>query len=728
ANAGFDLRGLGAQYQGFSAFNKTGTSAWTLSGAASAFKGEMAIEAGTLMFSAGAQLTATHAQVASGAGAVAAVTVAGAGARWSADGRIDVGGQGQGSLTVADGGTVRAGTIGVGTGTGGSGGISVTGSGSQVVAGSLVLGDRGTGSAIVSGAGSSLSAADFTVGQSGSGTLTVANGGRAGAGRGRRIEVAKTSGSTGTINIGSAAGQTATAAGTIEGDVRFGAGAGALVFNHTDGDYSFAGAISGAGTISVLSGTTILTADSSGFSGTTTVTSSTLVLSGAKVGGAVAIDAGGTVGGEGSIGTTAVGSGGTLSPSGRTSLSVNGSLTATAGGTVKPSDAAALVVDGTLTLEAGSNYDYRLRGYGASSPDSATTQVNGDLVLNGGTLNLAGSSQPAIGYHRVISFTGTLTGSGLVIGAMPSTGPFAYSYAADTSQAGTVDVLVTPNGVDILQLWGTTPAGGGDGTWNAGNLNWWNLDGATAASWGGAYGVFRGPGGTITIEGQQNAVGLQFAGGGYTLVGGAGGSLDLHGYNNGGIVITTPEIRVLDGETATIAVSITGTEGLEKTGDGTLILSGANSYGGGTIVSGGTLQISADASLGAAGGGLTLDNGALHTTADIVSARSVTLRDTGAIATDAGTTLTLSGPLSGAGGLIKAGDGTLLLSGSNSWSGGTLITAGTLRAGSAGALPGMTDWVLTGGRLDLDGHDLSMRVLAGSGGEIALGSADLTVD
>ncbi|CAD5272842.1 Outer membrane autotransporter protein (fragment) [Bosea sp. 21B] len=459
-----------------------------------------------------------------------------------------------------------------------------------------------------------------------------------------------------------------------------------------------------------------------------TVTSSTLVLSGARVGGVVAVDGGGTVAGEGSIGATTVNSGGTLSPSGKTSLTVNGDLTAHAGGTIRPSDAAALVVNGTLTLEAGSAYDYRLHGYGASSPGSATTRVNGDLALNGGTLNLAGGSQPAIGYHRVISYSGSLTGSGLVIGSTPVTSPVAYTYTPDTSQAGKVDVVVTPNGLDILQLWGTTPAGGGDGVWNAGNTNWWNLGGAATASWGGAYGVFRGPGGTITIEGTQNAVGLQFAGGSYTLVGGAGGSLNLHGYNTGGIVITTPEIRVLDGETATIAVSITGTDGLEKTGDGTLILSGANSYSGGTVISGGTLQVFADANLGAVTGGLTFDNGALHTTANIASNRTIDLRDTGAVVTDAGTTLTLTGTVSGAGGLIKAGDGTLLLSGSNNWSGGTLITAGTLRAGSAGALPVMTDWVLTGGRLDLSGYDLSMRFLAGSGGEIALGSADLTVD
>ncbi|KFC74993.1 putative Outer membrane autotransporter barrel domain protein [Bosea sp. LC85] len=729
ANTSFDLRGLDSQYQGFLDFNKSGSSTWTLSGAATAFRGNMAVDAGTLAFSAGAQLTATNAYIADRTGEVAAVAVTGTGAKWSAEGQFFVGNRGQGNLTVSNGGTVHAGSISAGTKIGGAGAISVTGNGSYVGAGSLMLGDSGTGSALVSGAGSSLTADTFTVGNSGSGTLTVANGGRAGAGRGKRIDVARNAGGTGTISIGAAAGQAAVAPGTIEGDIRFGAGTGTLAFNHTASDYTFSSAISGAGAINVLSGTTGLTADSSGFLGATTVSNSRLRMAGtARLGGTVSIDAGGTVTGEGSIGATTINNGGTLAPSGRTSLTVNGNLTANAGGTIKPSDAAPLVVNGALTLNAGSNYDYQLRSSDVVAVDSATTRVNGNLALNGWTLNLSGGAQPQIGYHRVITYTGGLTNTGGTVGSRPPVGVFTYDYAIDTARAGAVDLLVTPNGLNILQLWGTSPAGGASGTWNGANPNWWNLGGVSATQWGSAYGVFRGPGGTVTVDGQQNAVGLQFAGGNYTLVGGAGGSLNLHGYNNGGFVVTTPEIRVLDGETATIAATITGTAGLEKTGDGTLILSGSNSFSGGTIISGGTLQIAADGHLGAASGGLTLDNGALRTTADMVSARTVTLRETGAIETAAGTTLTLTDTLSGAGGLIKWGDGTLALTGANGWSGGTLITAGTIRAGSAGALPTMTDWALTGGRLDLDGHDLRMNLVAGSGGEIALGGADLTID
>ena len=48
---------------------------------------------------------------------------------------------------------------------------------------------------------------------------------------------------------------------------------------------------------------------------------------------------------------------------------------------------------------------------------------------------------------------------------------------------------------------------------------------------------------------------------------------------------------------------------------GTLVLTGTNTYTGGTAINGGTLQISSDANLGDAAGGLSFNGGTLHTTA-----------------------------------------------------------------------------------------------------------------
>ncbi|MGO4736837.1 autotransporter domain-containing protein [Bosea sp. 2KB_26] len=703
------------------------------------------------------------------AGSRGTVLISGSGAHWSNYSALYLGIDGSGQMTIANGGSLDSygeTIIGGKPGAPGSDAV-VTGAGSRWTVhrgpgyleraelgvgstSSLLISDDGrvqsdtaavAGSLIVTGAGSVLTTVNsdalyhgveaFTLSGLGGGaaTATVSDGGLIDTGK---YVIALKDYGPSSLNIGAGAGAPAAAPGFLKtGGVQIST-AGALVFNHTASDYRFDAALSsagaGAGTIRLLSGTTILTGDSSGFSGAVTVASSTLRMAGsARLGGAIAINAGGRVEGEGSLGAITIGNGGTLAPSGPTSLTVNGNLTANAGGTIRPSDAAPLIVNGTLTLNAGGNYDYQLRSADAPAIDSATTQVNGNLALNGGILNIGAGSQPMIGFHRVFTYTGTLSGGGLGIGSTPATSPFAYDYRIDISQAGKVDLLVQQNGLNILQLWGTTSAGGASGTWNAGSQNWFDYAGAAPTQWGSGYGVFRGPGGTVTVDGQQNLVGLQFAGGSYTLVDGAGGSLNLGGYSNGSFVITTPEIRVLDGETATVALTITGSDGLGKTGDGTLILSGANTYTGGTMIVGGTLQISDDRNLGGTGS-LTFDNGALHTTADIVSARSIALNDTGAIDTDAGTTLRLTGGLSGAGGLIKWGAGTLALTGSNSWSGGTLITAGTLFADSAGALPGMTGYVLTGGKLDLNSYNLAMSLLAGTGGEIALGTATLTVD
>ncbi len=115
----------------------------------------------------------------------------------------------------------------------------------------------------------------------------------------------------------------------------------------------------------------------------------------------------------------------------------------------------------------------------------------------------------------------------------------------------------------------------------------------------------------------------------------------------------------------------TGDAALRKIGGGTLYLKGANSYGGGSYILGGTLNINSDAALGAdpgwptpnltfAGGGGTLQVGAASVA--LSANRNISL-DPGVSGTldTGGNSLIVNGVISGGGHLFKTGSGTLTL-------------------------------------------------------------------
>ncbi len=133
---------------------------------------------------------------------------------------------------------------------------------------------------------------------------------------------------------------------------------------------------------------------------------------------------------------------------------------------------------------------------------------------------------------------------------------------------------------------------------------------------------------------------------------------------------------------------------------GTQVLSGTNTYAGGTSVSNNAvLQVSSDENLGDAAGKLTLDDGTLHTTGDVNSDRDVVLAGNGTFTTDTNTTLTNSGDVSGTGGLIKNGEGGLALTGTVSHSGGTTVNEGELTLSGQNTYTGGT--TLNGGVLNV---------------------------
>ena len=134
-----------------------------------------------------------------------------------------------------------------------------------------------------------------------------------------------------------------------------------------------------------------------------------------------------------------------------------------------------------------------------------------------------------------------------------------------------------------------------------------------------------------------------------------------------------------------------GTTGLIKSGNGTLLLSSsANSYSGGTTVSGGVLQLGSAAALGSSNGALEVDAGTLDLAGNSPTV-GVLSGTTGTISSSTGpatlTTGTGGGSSSFSGlivdgvgpvALMKIGSGTLTLGSANTYTGGTTINGGVL--------------------------------------------------
>lgn len=459
---------------------------------------------------------------------------------------------------------------------------------------------------------------------------------------------------------------------------------------------NYAGAISGSGSLNKTGAGNLALSGVSAISGRTTVSQGSLSITG-----------------QGVLGTSilTVANGASLGGNGR----IDGAVTIADGGHLLINNSATLST-GNLTLDAGANLDASL---GASVVGaSGMLKVNGDLVLDG-TLNVTDVGGFGPGVYRLMDYTGSLTNNGLLFGNVP-----ANDLQLQTVLGKQINLLVTAPDTDV-QFWnGTQQVGngviaGGSGTWGS-NSNWTNVDGTSSQRWASSFAVFQGAAGTVTVEGAQTVSGLQFASDGYRLQSGTAGSLNLVNGAQG-----NASMRVDANSTATLDVALTGSGTLGKYDSGTLVLNGANSYTGGTLLNGGTLVLGHDSALGNGGliaaGGTTLDNNAA-----LSLGNAVTLN--GALTLAGSNDLNLSGVISGSGSLIKQGASSLTLSGDNSFSGalnvldGSLTLVGSNALGNASLNVSDTAAVSVGGLTQLDALSGAGDLALAAGSQLQVGS------
>ena len=681
-----------------------------------------------------------------------------------------------GTNTYTGSTTINAGTLSIAAIT--NGGVAGALGNSTNAAGSLVLGGgtlEYTGTAngttnrdftLTAGTTSGISVANSTVSLTISGNAAATTGGltKSGAGtltlNGTNTYTGATTINAGTLQIG---------AGSTTGSISSSSAItnnGTLLINRSDA-ITLSNTISGTGNLTKL-GTNTLTLNGSSantYNGTTTVSAGNLTLD--KTSGVVAVGGDLVLNGSSKLlyGTSKneqIANTASVTINGSQSV-FNGSVWASAtSGTIQSSITETIgsltVRDGQFNTGTASNWtvtgagvfdgstgDTRFLGFSGSrisfnslsltamtgitiinDSDSFvmgggnTTAVttlsvgSGGFTLNGSTLGLnKGTSASQLGSRLILDGNITTTGSSASSIASNNGGTFGSSDILLSSTAGSFTrTITTGSGADLtigvaITNGNATTAGiikDGLGTLTLSSNNTYN--GATTVA-----------GGTLLLTGNGTL--------GTSTVSISGGTLDMGGKSltntlgslTGGTLSNgtlTNNGGNYDLQNGTVSAVLAGTNGVNKTGSGTVTLAGSNTYTGATTLNTGNISINTTAAL-ASTSGLSLANatsliynGSAATLDRAISVTSGTgtirnsgtglLTLSGALSKN-GTTLTLAGGSNGitVSGVISGSSansdliidgGTTTLANANSYNGPTsIINGGTLNANFANALP-----------------------------------------
>ncbi|EFP0531300.1 fibronectin-binding autotransporter adhesin ShdA [Salmonella enterica] len=353
-----------------------------------------------------------------------------------------------------------------------------------------------------------------------------------------------------------------------------------------------------------------------------------------------------------------------------------------------------LTVDNTLTLQDGSQINATL-DTANSSPIIKAANVTLD-----GTLNLSSTAT------FVAPETDEHFGSITLIDSQTAITTDFDSVTLDADTSAMPDYLTINAGVDANDNTNYELSTG---------LSWY----AGAKSARAAHGTFTvDAGSTFTVTSELDETTATSDWNGSKLTKQGDGTLILSNTGNdygdteidGGILAAKDAAALGTGdvtiaESATLALSqgtldnnVTGEGQIVKSGSDELMVTGDNTYSGGTTIIGGTLTADHADSLGtgavANSGVLQVGEGELENT------------------------------LSGSGSLVKTGTGELTLSGDNSYSGGTTIDDGVLIADHADSLG--TGAVANNGVLQVGEGELK-NTLSGTGSLVKIGTGELTL-